>query len=692
MNKKVTYHSFSIIVLGLIFFTVFCPFIWEHNSQPYYLLHWDFKDLTYPWWVYISNVIRSGAWPLWSPYVGAGTPFFLNPQTQLYSPLTLIIALLGGYSWYIAQIQSIFLLFSASVGAYVLSFTLWNSRCGAIVSALCFGLSSTLYGNLEHIPFIYGYALMPWFFLSIYQGIKKNNVWVISGFTVVLYFIIVTVYPGITLMMFLWGGMWGIFLMCYVLHSLRDRFFAFTRLLVGVFFALGLSAIYWLPLIKYFHEFTRGTGLNMPVALFGGNLQFKDIWGFFIQFLVTHPLPYVSTDVSMRGLYMGIVTLPLIAVVLYRKRDVWTFVITFFCVLSFLMACGGDFFGRVALHTLFPIFNYSRFPAGDSRSLMILGMALLAGRGMKIITTNDYLAYQVAKKTSLLILSFLILALFTLPFLYKKSFFEGAINDISISIFWLILMLVILPGMHKSFFQKIFVLILAFDLGTALHINISVAGTPTIASTPEPRQSGFQTIKANEPRKLGFTDKNIHSFAESCSSALSVPANTGYITKDFYLCEYNPLIMDRFDYVLNEGLGPWLQKGSRIAGWENSTFPSSLKDILDRTSSINFQILTYRPNEVVYDIHLKKKSVLIFNEMYFPGWRAKWNGNDVPMYEILGGLRALNMPPGNYILTTYFHPKIFFVALWISIVSLILGLLAISGYNLVNSRKFLNPN
>ena len=62
---------------------------WE--EVPYVIIPFDFTHQYSPWLVYIGDCFKSGIFPLWMPYVGGGTPFFINPQSQLYSPLTLLI-------------------------------------------------------------------------------------------------------------------------------------------------------------------------------------------------------------------------------------------------------------------------------------------------------------------------------------------------------------------------------------------------------------------------------------------------------------------------------------------------------------------------------------------------------------------------------------------------------------------------
>src|SRR3712207_2332847 len=122
-------HSPALFALLVMNVVVFARLVFrDGNGVPYSTVPFDFASQYSVWLVYIGDCFKSGYFPLWSPYVGAGTPFFINPQSQLYSPLTLLVAPTLGYTQFSAQIQTVFMLFFGGCGAYALAHTLWRSR------------------------------------------------------------------------------------------------------------------------------------------------------------------------------------------------------------------------------------------------------------------------------------------------------------------------------------------------------------------------------------------------------------------------------------------------------------------------------------------------------------------------------------------------------------------------------------
>jgi len=514
-----------------VFLLVYAPFLMRSNhGAPNRIFHWDFASQFYPWLVYTSDALRAGSWPFWCPYVGGGTPFFLNPQNPLYSPLTWLVSLTIGYTHYVAQVQGIILLLVASIGAYALAWTLWRSRAGALVSALCFGLSSALFGNMQHYSYIDVYALMPWTFLAI-LGTVRGAKGGVPGLVFVLYLLIVSGYPAVVFMTLAWGLAWAVFLLRQSGQPASEQRATLFKGMAAGMLAVGLSAVYWLPILAHKDEFTRGDALTLDQALVGGNLSFKHLWNLVFQFLTTFPFPGQNADISMRGIYIGAIALPLVAIALLRRRDIWTAAMSTLAVGAFLMACGGDFFGRVALHAILPAFNFSRFPAGDSRALMVLGLALLAGRGMQVLTTKDEAAKRIGGRALWALLFTVIAGFFAFAFVYPKDvYFVGPLSYLSISLLLTLIALGVWPSIQATWAKKVFLGLLILDLGIGVHANIEIIGERPgdYARLVGQHHREFTAAAAMAPRELG----TIGSLLElgQCE-----PANVGYVSKTFFV-------------------------------------------------------------------------------------------------------------------------------------------------------------
>ncbi len=87
------------------------------------------------------------------------------------------------------------------------------------------------------------------------------------------------------------------------------------------------------------------------------------------------------------------------------------------------------------------------------------------------------------------------------------------------------------------------------------------------------------------------------------------------------------------------------------------------------------QITKYEPNELHYDVSSKNGGVLVFSEIYYPGWTATVDGQAVEIGRVNYVLRAINMQPGNHKVVLEFKPTSITTTETIAYVSLAILLL-----------------
>ena len=87
-----------LIALPLI---LYAPFLFGGK-----VLAWGVYMLQfYPWRQLAVEQIRAGHWPLWNPYLGAGTPLAANLQTATFYPLNILFLLMPverAFGWELA--------------------------------------------------------------------------------------------------------------------------------------------------------------------------------------------------------------------------------------------------------------------------------------------------------------------------------------------------------------------------------------------------------------------------------------------------------------------------------------------------------------------------------------------------------------------------------------------------------------
>lgn len=651
------YALLSLFVLHLI---IFAKLIFlTPEKVPYATIPFDFASAYSRWLVYIGDSFHAGIVPLWVPYVAAGSPFFINPQSQLYSPVTLIIGSLLGYSQRTAQLQTVMTLLFGGVGAYLLAYALWRSRWSALVAGICFSSTSALFTNLEHMTSTNALALMPWLFWVTTISSRSKSRWSFPVLAFLIYFLITSGYPGVIVMILLWVFIYTLYLLYSSPAKKRIRLGA-SFLFAGLV-GLGLSAVHWLPILIHRKEFTRGTALSLEEGTFG-SLPFKHLWGMLFQFMPSAPLPGTDVDISMRGLYFGALALPLVlAALLYIKERIVPALLVL-SVGAFLMACGSMFFGRVALHILFPVMNFSRFPAVDSRAPMVLGLVLLAGGGARLLAQNSEQGRTLISRACIILFALLLVGLIVFRSVLPAPVYNDlAVNFITAEVFFVALAMLVLRTFSGRMLMVGMCALLALELGTCVLANFSIIGSRVSAEQYRQfrasHQPTFNAEAANTPRIAGG------------NALVDEEAGRAYAEKSFYLSDYNPVRLRRFDHLIASGFTEWLTTGKRVVALTPGSQPDSYDAFQREARSVDYTILSYTPNQVSYRVRADQDSLLVFNEMFFPGWRATVDGQKESVKQVSGGLRGLNVANGEHLVVMTFKPTSFYWGLTISLAS-----------------------
>lgn len=77
--------------------------------------------------------------------------------------------------------------------------------------------------------------------------------------------------------------------------------------------------------------------------------------------------------------------------------------------------------------------------------------------------------------------------------------------------------------------------------------------------------------------------------------------------------------------------------------------------VQDSTSVVS--ITSYDANRLTYDVQSAKGGVIVFSEVYYPGWTATVDGREVPVGRVNYLLRAIRVEPGSHKVELAFFPK-----------------------------------
>ena len=89
---------------------------------------------------------------------------------------------------------------------------------------------------------------------------------------------------------------------------------------------------------------------------------------------------------------------------------------------------------------------------------------------------------------------------------------------------------------------------------------------------------------------------------------------------------------------------------------ERLTPNPSLATTLERGAS-GVALTSYAPNELHYDVNSDKGGVLVFSEIYYPGWTCTVDGASVEVGRVNYVLRAITVKPGKHEVVLTFRPQ-----------------------------------
>ena len=86
-------------------------------------------------------------------------------------------------------------------------------------------------------------------------------------------------------------------------------------------------------------------------------------------------------------------------------------------------------------------------------------------------------------------------------------------------------------------------------------------------------------------------------------------------------------------------------------------FQALLGDGAEQDTTSVVSLTSYEPNRLKYDVRSGKGGVVVFSEIYYPGWTATIDGQPAELGRVDYVLRALQVTPGNHQLELSFFPK-----------------------------------
>jgi hypothetical protein len=367
---------------------------------------WDAKAHFQPQIQFLAASIARGEWPWWNPYVFSGQPQIADPQSMIFSPPFLALALLDADP----SLWAVDMTVLAMMAVGGIGILLWFRERGlhwggGLVAALAFSFGAAMAWRMQHTGQVLSLAYAPWGLLALERTVARGSFGYGVGIGVIGAAILLGRDQVALLGLYLLAGR--------VLWLLAGRYAAggglwrpVAALAGGGVVAVALAAVPLLMTVLLAADSNRpaidlegaGRGSLHPAQLltfvlpqlFGAAGDMADYWG---------PPSFAWNDTGLftaqnvGQLYVGAIPVLLVLAAAFTGR-LWDREIRFFTIATILMLLYGlGWYTPVfrIFYALLPGVSLYRRPA-DAVFLIGALSAILAGYGAHRLFTEPWVA------------------------------------------------------------------------------------------------------------------------------------------------------------------------------------------------------------------------------------------------------------------------------------------------------------
>ena len=340
----------------------------------------------------ISEAIRNGEFPFWSPYVYLGNPLYGDMQSGAWNPVVWFFSFIGRYDITLFHYENLLYIFLGGVGMYKLTNRLVVHSHTALLIAASYMLSGfMLSGQLINwlaaaafLPFVIHYYLTTLHIASFSNAAKTG---------IALFFLLTAGYPSFFIIT-------GYILLTLFILTIIDRsrnkepaaiswkrFLLQQLVIIIVFAGLALPAIVsFIDLLPYYQ---RGSGTTYGDAI-SNSFEWQQLLSLIFPSSIKANDIVSATDVSCRNVYPGIFAL-LVLAAFPPKLNRRNILLILLAVFALLFSMGDATPVRKLCYNILPLMDTFRHPS-QMRLFFLFAILLLAAPGIKTLLTTNFSA------------------------------------------------------------------------------------------------------------------------------------------------------------------------------------------------------------------------------------------------------------------------------------------------------------
>ena len=700
--NRISEHLIAVGVLFGLSFTVFARVLLRPEVM---IFGNDFLQF-YFWENFARDVLARGALPLWNPFFYSGSPFFANPQTRVFYPLTMVLRFVPlNYSF---SLGLMFHIGWAGLGMYELTRHLNFRRASAFVAAISFMLCGFVVPRLEagHIDILYSVAWAPWSVMC-WRNVLRESKW--SGavwLALVMAMQFLAGYPSLSLMTVI---LLAVIAFETVLPALRRGdgravMWMAARAALSVILTAAFAAPQLLPTLEFTRLSTRAAGLALE-CIEPFSLTPVD----FATLVLTKP-PVEVFIAWERVMYFGAMPLLLAGVGLVAPKNFWRWRNTLAAVLGAGAMLGAG--TSLPFYRFIPLLSFFREPSHFIVFICFAG-AGLASIGVERVLEQGVVEATWLKRWGWVALAFVAVTAIADMAMYRAQRVEGGtlfavmtmLSTFSSPRYMAVALILFEASrmLRGRVGVTVIVGIVAVDLWlfSYPYLPIVPAASQTILSQAS---SGIEPRMASEPfmyanRSMAARVSNAQGFSPMIVASYAHFVRGDRLPNSWPDVEHVDIRLE--DVQLLQMLSvKWVEKNKSLSGEVSGYYPRAAwvgeavsaptngeaiklaraadfdptkKVIIEgevnpsaSSGTGSIRITHYGTESLNVMIDSTGEGWFYINDVWYPGWRAWVSGEEVPVYRANGTFRAVRVPSGQHTVVMRYESAYLGLGIWIA--------------------------
>ncbi len=620
---------------------------------------WDFNGTYYAVPAFWTSAVQNGILPRWVPFLAGGYPFALNLQSGFFYPPFWIFPALGVPFTLGAAValQCLHVLLGA-VGMYLLLRLALESPSAALIGAAAWQFFGGFYSNAEHADIVRAFALLPWLLFVLTRTPEDGGRLPARAFflPLVLFLLATGGYPFNFLAALFVGTVYGA---AEILrHPGGPRPASRPVALAAGYFALGalgvgMALVHLAP--AWFHRdaFARW---HHYAALPSTGIGLEHLPGLVFR---STALP---GEISMTSTYVSLLLLTAVFMLpRARARRHAGFLLLLAAAAAMAPGMKSPIYAGVT--RLVPALGVSRFPASDYRAFGAIALIALG------VAALESVAHAEVSRRRLLIAG----ALAAAGLVWCAARVRGSVGMLGFAQAGasLVLSLALLAyaarrGRGLTGAVAVLALLLVFADGTRFVVRQETWRLHEPERALPPRAGSGASRDAVAPE--------VFRPPAARPPRVSAPAGnfaaSGYLLGEFGDYEVESAVLEAKRLAgETDAYCEFLRRG-----WEAHLVALPSPGVLGSGGDLRIPGLIveeppalpgevrqtrYGINEIRYAVNLPREALLVENELFFPGWRARRDGSgpakETAAVRVNGIFRGWLLPAGRYDMAASFR-------------------------------------